>query len=63
MKQLVMLIGAGLVALVLSGCGEDKSKQPEMNTEMTTTTTEPQKAEESKPMETTTTTTTGQGQE
>jgi uncharacterized lipoprotein YbaY len=61
MKQLVMLTAAGLMALVLSACGEDKPKQPEVN--QTTTTVQPQKADEAKPAEATTTTTTTQPQE
>ncbi len=63
MKQLVMLTAAGLMALVLSACGEDKPKQPEVN--QTTTTVQPQKADDAtaKPAESTTTTTTTQPQE
>jgi uncharacterized lipoprotein YbaY len=54
MKQLVMLVAAGLMALVLTAC-EEKPKQPEAT--QTTTTTQPAD-EASKPAEATTTTTT-----
>lgn len=33
MKQFLALVTAGLMTLVLSGCGEDKSKQPEATAE------------------------------
>lgn len=35
MKQLVMLVSASLMALMLSACGEDKPKQPEVRNETT----------------------------
>ena len=48
MKQVVMFVVAGLMAFVLSGCGEDRSKEPAVHNE--TTVVEPQKADEmSKP--------------
>jgi len=55
MKQVVMLVAAGLMALVLTGC-EDKPKQPEVNT---TTVIQPQpKGDDTKAPEVKTDTTT-----
>lgn len=55
MKQVIMLVAAGLMALVLTGC-EDKPKQPEVNTTVVQPVA-PAKADETKAPETTSTTT------
>ncbi len=46
MKQVIMLVAAGLMALVLSACGEDKSKEPAANSETTVVQPEQQKSDE-----------------
>ncbi|AHE66526.1 hypothetical protein [Legionella oakridgensis] len=51
MKQLAMLLTAGVMAFVLSGCGEDKPKQPEVRPENAAT--QPMnKSDEAKPADT-----------
>lgn len=53
MKQ-VILVAAAVMALMVAGCGEDKPRQPEVNSTTTTT----QKADDNKPGDTTKTDTT-----
>ena len=58
MKRLIMLALAGMIAVLISACGEDASKAPAMDTAEPTaveapavTTEEPAKTEESAPVE------------
>lgn len=46
MKQLAMLVAAGMVSLALVGCGEEKPKQPVVTE--TTTVVQPQENEAAK---------------
>ncbi|WP_133126983.1 hypothetical protein [Legionella nagasakiensis] len=54
MKQLAMLLTAGVVALMLSACGEDKPKQPEVRPENAATQSA-DRTNEAKPMDATAT--------
>ena len=54
MKQVIMLVAAGVMALALTGC-EDKPRQPDVNTTVVQPAT-PVKADETKAPESTGTT-------